>query len=210
MDDIITQTGNIETDIMNNISSSIKTNSILNSYTPSIDENFSSGFSWTKAILYIVIIVIVYFIITNLGRILSYLGYNTAEVAKQTISMSAEGSKSIIDVASGTLTGGIDSLEKGLSLSGKNIRNNIDNKNVLVQETDDNDNEFNEMLNISKNRVKPKNEIDSLPSSGKHGFCYVGEDRGYRSCIQIGNADKCMSGDIFPSQEICINPALRD
>jgi hypothetical protein len=198
MDDIITQTGTIDTNLMNNITS--LNNEIVSS---------SSSFSWKTIILYLILIVIAYFIITNLGRILSYLGYNTAEVAKQTISMSAEGSKSIIDVASNTITGSIQSLEKGLSLSGKNIRNNIDNKKVLVQETDNNQLEFNQMLNISKNRVKPKNEIDSTPVSRKNGFCYVGEDRGYRSCIKIGNADKCMSGDIFPSQEICINPALR-
>ena len=44
---------------------------------------------------------------------------------------------------------------------------------------------------------------------GKAGWCYIGEDRGFRSCSQVGVNDKCMSGDIFPSQEICINPNLR-
>ena len=43
----------------------------------------------------------------------------------------------------------------------------------------------------------------------KSGYCYIGEDRGFRSCIQVGENDKCMSGDIFPSQEICVNPNLR-
>jgi len=37
----------------------------------------------------------------------------------------------------------------------------------------------------------------------------IGEDQGYRSCIQVGDNDTCMSGDIFPSQEICVNPKLR-
>ena len=41
------------------------------------------------------------------------------------------------------------------------------------------------------------------------GFCYIGEDRGFRSCISVGEGDLCMSGDIFPSQEVCINPNLR-
>ena len=40
-------------------------------------------------------------------------------------------------------------------------------------------------------------------------FCYIGEDRGYRSCIELSTGDKCMSGDIFPSMDICINPNLR-
>ena len=43
----------------------------------------------------------------------------------------------------------------------------------------------------------------------KSGYCYIGEDRGVRSCIKVGESDECMSGDIFPTQAICINPSLR-
>jgi hypothetical protein len=42
------------------------------------------------------------------------------------------------------------------------------------------------------------------------GFCYIGEDRGFRSCIDVAEGDVCMSGDIFPSRDICINPRLRE
>jgi len=53
----------------------------------------------------------------------------------------------------------------------------------------------------SKLQMKPKS---------KAGFCYIGEDRGFRSCIEVGEGDVCMSGDIFPTEAICINPNLRD
>jgi hypothetical protein len=43
----------------------------------------------------------------------------------------------------------------------------------------------------------------------KTGWCYIGEDKGFRSCIEVGDNDLCMSGNIFPSQDICINPSLR-
>ena len=46
--------------------------------------------------------------------------------------------------------------------------------------------------------------------SGKAGYCYIGEDRGFRSCINVEAGDKCMSGQVFPSQEICMNPSLRE
>ena len=36
----------------------------------------------------------------------------------------------------------------------------------------------------------------------------VGTDRNVRSCIQVGESNKCMSGDIFPSKELCMNPNL--
>jgi hypothetical protein len=43
----------------------------------------------------------------------------------------------------------------------------------------------------------------------KAGFCYIGEDRGFRSCIEVGEGNVCMSGDIFPSEAVCVNPNLR-
>jgi hypothetical protein len=51
--------------------------------------------------------------------------------------------------------------------------------------------------------------IQSNKSSNKAGWCFIGQDQGFRSCIQVGENDECMSGDIFPSQEICVNPKLR-
>jgi hypothetical protein len=59
--------------------------------------------------------------------------------------------------------------------------------------------------------VKPDDSLSRIQSggSGKAGWCFIGEDRGFRTCSEIGENDKCMSGDIFPSQEICMNPNLR-
>jgi len=45
--------------------------------------------------------------------------------------------------------------------------------------------------------------------ANKSGYCYIGEDRGFRSCIKIKQGDKCMSGNIFPTEALCINPNLR-
>ena len=47
------------------------------------------------------------------------------------------------------------------------------------------------------------------PVTGKTGYCYIGEDKGFRSCVQVNQADVCMSGDIFPTRDICIHPRLR-
>jgi hypothetical protein len=46
-------------------------------------------------------------------------------------------------------------------------------------------------------------------TTGKAGWCYIGDDRGTRSCAQVGVNDVCMSGDIFPTQDVCMNPNLR-
>lgn len=43
----------------------------------------------------------------------------------------------------------------------------------------------------------------------KSGWCYIGDDNGQRACGTVGLADTCMSGQIFPTQEICMSPTLR-
>jgi hypothetical protein len=45
--------------------------------------------------------------------------------------------------------------------------------------------------------------------SGKAGYCYIGEDRGFRSCAKVEAGDKCMSGEVYARQDICIDPTLR-
>jgi hypothetical protein len=64
----------------------------------------------------------------------------------------------------------------------------------------------------SSNMVKPDDSLSRIQASngsGKAGWCFIGEDREFRTCSQIGENDQCLSGDIFPSQEICMNPNLR-
>lgn len=43
----------------------------------------------------------------------------------------------------------------------------------------------------------------------KEGWCFIGKDRGYRSCLPVGKRDMCLSENIYPTREICINPSLR-
>lgn len=182
----------------------------------------TQGINWTGLIRYSLIILILAFLGFNLfaylGKIteetagflkplLRVLGYGAATTIKQTASVSAEGAKGIIDVAAGTVSSGVDLLESGINRKGQ-LRNKIDD-----------DTELNDALSASVNR-KISNEDEPMPddagsrtqssrSASKSGFCYIGEDRGFRSCIKVGQADMCMSGDIFPTQEICINPNLR-
>jgi hypothetical protein len=75
-------------------------------------------------------------------------------------------------------------------------------------------NTINQTLNQNQNETIVQSDdsyssIQSSKISGKSGWCFIGEDRGVRSCLNIGPNDTCMSGDIFPTNEICINPNLR-
>ena len=69
----------------------------------------------------------------------------------------------------------------------------------------------NNLLMKKLNSFKGDDSMEStIQSSLKSGWCYVGKDRGFRSCVRVRDSDTCISGDIFPSKEICINPTLRE
>ena len=62
-------------------------------------------------------------------------------------------------------------------------------------------------------KIQPLNgneDIFSKGKTGQAGYCYVGEDRTYRTCIAMGIHDKCMSGEIFQSKKVCEYPELRE
>ena len=61
------------------------------------------------------------------------------------------------------------------------------------------------------NSFKADDAMEStIQNNLKSGWCYIGQDRGFRSCIEVSDTDTCISGDIFPSKDICINPSLRE
>ena len=50
---------------------------------------------------------------------------------------------------------------------------------------------------------------NSSESRGKKGWCFIGAEKENRTCAEIGINDVCMSGDIYPTKDVCINPRLR-
>ena len=68
-------------------------------------------------------------------------------------------------------------------------------------------------IKSKKKSTKPKEDNAGsdvqLARKPRAGYCYVGKDRGYRSCVKVDENNICMSGDIFPTMDVCINPKLR-
>lgn len=48
-----------------------------------------------------------------------------------------------------------------------------------------------------------------IQQSKKGNYCYIGTDRTYRTCVKMGEEDTCMSKQVFPTLQLCINPNLR-
>lgn len=153
--------------------------------------------------------------------IYKFIGYETSGVVKQTVSTSAKGANRAIDVTANTTKGVINVTEdvvdntfpSGDSTMSKSNSNREINAKTNVSET-----KLNTRPTISQDNVRASNEdddplvINSVASKGGSslGFCYIGEDRGNRSCVEVDESELCMSGEIFPSRNICINPNLRE
>jgi hypothetical protein len=74
------------------------------------------------------------------------------------------------------------------------------------------ENRVNEVSSSIKNLIVKKEDNLPQPSrsdSQHHGFCYVGRSNNIRHCAKVSSKSKCMSGDIFPTMDLCINPAIR-
>ncbi len=138
----------------------------------------------------------------------------TVEVTGQAVDVSAEGAKAVVGGTSNAIQTGLTAVQdvtpnkapttvKGQPITQQQV-------DVMQQST------LNKALNTSQTQQTPSQDYEAHQATstlggttGEAGWCYIGDDRGYRSCAQVGVNDTCMSGEIFPSQDICMNPNLR-
>jgi len=147
--------------------------------------------------------------------ILESLGYAVTETTKDVTNIAAEGAKLGIDVAAGTVESGVDVIQGQLDMeqTGNSSQQQQQQQSSKSSKSSISASLTSALANAEENTEPlPDDAMSSTQrnSSGKSGYCYIGEDRGFRSCISVSENDTCMSGDIFPSQEICVNPSLRE
>jgi len=62
----------------------------------------------------------------------------------------------------------------------------------------------------SQDGFTTREEPDTQLQLGKLNWCFIDETDGIRNCKEMEtNTSYCLSGDIFPTRDICINPKLR-
>jgi hypothetical protein len=144
------------------------------------------------------------------GPLTQKLFGTTVAVTGQTVDVAAEGAKAVVSGTATTVNTGLSAVQ---DITPNNATSSIKSQPVQGQPTSrPSDSGLNKALNNSQEQNMDYQALEassSVHSAGKSGWCFVGEDRGFRSCALVNEDDKCMSGDIFPSQELCINPNLR-
>lgn len=217
----------------NNLSQSLlqSSDTAFPSQSFSDDSGFLSGFKNINTTTWIIIVFIFAFLgfnifaylakgtqdITNIfAPLITLIFGETAKVAGETINVSAEGAKAVVSGTAGAIDTGLTAVQQATApnsapstIKGQPIGQQQQQPDIMQQSS------LNKALNTSQQQQQSQydyqaNEASSsIHGSGQAGWCYIGEDRGYRSCAQVSASDTCMSGDIFPSQEICMNPNLR-
>lgn len=120
----------------------------------------------------------------------------------------ASGSKQVVATTASVIDKGLDSVQ---SITKKTLQSDvIQPPDILKSST------FNKVLDTASQKNANANDYHADDSdsqiqnkASKSGWCFIGEERNVRSCAEVGANDMCMSGDIFPSREICVNPSLR-
>lgn len=146
-----------------------------------------------------------------LKPLFDFFGYSSGDAVKQTVKTTTKGTNVIVDSTADVIKSSAKLTEDIVDDTIPTRSENQKNSNKFAQD------KLNKRPKVEDN-VKASNEdddkiltIDSLSakSSDTIGYCYIGEDRGYRTCIDITDSNLCMSGEIFPSQDVCVNPNIR-
>ena len=124
-------------------------------------------------------------------QILSLIGYTIGTIINTVASLFTTTATTGVEIAGGTLTSVGDLIKDA---SAGNLPTDL-NKPTNVR--------INMPSNDNSNGV-----IQGPSSSKKSQWCLVGEYEGRRGCIEIDESDKCLSGEVYPNAESCMNPTL--
>jgi len=131
-----------------------------------------------------------------------YFGIGITGVAEGTetvVDTVAEGTKDTVSLAQNVTDKGLDAVAEG----GEAIKEHSESPIERKQDEEIKKEEEGENVDTESSFAS------SLKKTIKGGYCYIGTDRTFRSCVKVDPGDVCMSNKIFPTKDICINPNLR-
>ena len=155
---------------------------------------------------------------------LKLLGYSTGTVINQTADVAGDAAKIGVDILEGSVHN-VGNLVQGKTGDYPTSKDDIIHQNsldakiqkkidaALSQKLSQTGSGSGSGSSTYRNPadVKPDhsdNKIQNPISAGKAGWCLTGEYQNKRGCVSVSESDQCLSGQIFPSKEMCLNPTL--
>jgi len=178
---------------------------------PAIASADIGGFS-NKTIVIIVLCIIILLLLLNssIGNIFRNIGNILYNLIMNILAL--------FGLATGTAINTGASVAGNVARTGVNIgEGTLHSIGNILTGTNQNLPDLDKTLNISsigQNTQIPSPDTTENPiqqrsvSQDKTSWCLVGEYKGRRGCIDISEHDKCMSGQVYPTQKMCLNPTL--
>ena len=170
-----------------------------------------------------------------INRILGFLGYTTGDVINASADIVGDTAKVGVDIAEGSVQS-VGSLLKTASQPGidEETQKKIDklfrqNANLIAQPTTIGPTTRQVLTTVaptitavvsttesptknesfsSMDPVEPDNTSSTIQTpTSKLNWCSVGDFQDLRGCVAVEDSARCMSGQIFPSRHLCLNPA---
>ena len=163
-------------------------------------ENISSPQSsniWQYVVGFLVLVVIAaaayYFFATSTHSAGSRYGLIAllGDIVKKTTNMGAVGTTEVSTGIASAIDSGVDAVDKAAGEKSAVPSMKIDDPYLDATE--------------HSHEIVP----DDTLNQSKTRYCFIGTANGVRSCARLSKGTKCMSGEIFPSLNVCINPSLR-
>ena len=160
-----------------------------------------------------------------LSQVLSVFGYTTGTIINKTADIVTDTAKVGIDIADGTAHSVGNLLKNSNNQQIPLGQMDLENSMPVIVETQSPD--LDQVLNTAPPSFSPTNpsfdntnsSIQNTISSNKQPWCLIGEFQGRRGCVEVQDETKCLSGQVFTSQQQCMssnsntmtasNPVLR-
>jgi len=187
---------------------------------PNVMPSFEQGKSFFSKVgwkMWVLIIILLTFLGVNvflylaqgsefIASLLNPLLGASLGVAGETVDVAAEGGKSAVDIVGSIAKIGLLETQTVAKKAKKYNELSSAKLDFGLPDIPDN-NTLNRNINTKRKKEENVGSYEGNDSSGQ--WCYVGEYNGIRNCRQLEKGDVCMSGNIFPNRDICINPTLR-
>lgn len=143
------------------------------------------------------------FLTNLLSPITATIGFLLGETTKTTVSVASDGTKKVVNTTGDVINTTVDGIDEGTNSGISYLQKNLKKKSVVVANNND---ELSDKVNESNDIIDPE---PIHTRNNKNGYCYIGKVNDTRYCAKVDDSTMCQSGDIYPTENICINPNLK-
>ena len=138
-----------------------------------------------------------------MGPIFSTTGEVVGDTTKNIVSTASTGTQEIVETGSDATKKVIGVAATGTTSSIGFLQDRLKKTASVVNP--ENNNKFTDNINNNNNAEPEPIRTSSL----QQGYCFIGKINDTRHCAKVNERTQCMSGDIYPTRDICVNPNLR-